>query len=303
MSIARAFTTRRAKRPEISEPPSTAGMTRAASTRTPGKSLDRHAISSPVELLSTTNMLSYNAPDIQGTPRIRHISSSPTSSPVSPGFNTVSHPVQTSRAPSTSSASSQQSAIDSDSGNASPGSLTDASSVTDSNPPSPGPEPNHLSAYFEAPKGMYRSQSTSSLRSKALQSRAVSAEGIPSIPQRAPSHSKRAHQDLARKRSISRHGSVPNFRDSKDAPRTSAEMFTRGSFEPNHPFGKELDQLIEVAEEFNGAVRNIEIDEDTQFMQNRGLGRYDVNDYMLEISSLYSVRFEDRIAIVEPAWI
>ena len=80
-------------------------------------------------------------------------------------------------------------------------------------------------------------------------------------------------------------------------------MFARGSVEPNHPFGKELDQLMEVAEEFNGAVRNIELDEDYTFMQSNGLRRFDASDYMLEISGLYPFRFEEHIAVVEPTWI
>lgn len=108
---------------------------------------------------------------------------------------------------------------------------------------------------------------------------------------------------MARKRSIKHHGSVPDFRSSKEAKRPSADMFTRSSVEPNHPFGKELDQLMEVAEEFNGAVRNIELNEDYNFMQSHGLGYFNVNDYMLEISGLYCSRFEEQVAIVEPAWI
>ena len=263
------------------------GMARAFSTRAPSKNpLKGNQISGPVALLSTTNMLSYNAPDIQGTPRIRISSSSPSNQ----------------RAASTSSASSQGSIPESENGNTSPGSMTDASSVTDSGPPSP--EANHLSTYFEAPtKTVARSQSTTSLQSKMSHAKSNSIESAPMIPQRAPSHSKRAHQDLARKRSLNHHGSVPNFRSSKEMAHTSGEVFARGSIEPNHPFGKELDQLMEVAEEFNGAVRNAELDEDFTFMQSHGLSRFDVNDYMVEISGLYSTRFEDQIAIVEPAWI
>jgi hypothetical protein len=303
MSLARAFTTRKPKRPDITEPQGAAGMARAYSTRTSGRPLfARHQISGPVELLSTTNMLSYNAPDIEGTRRIIHKSSSSTSSPTSPTVQTA----PTARAASTSSSStahSQPLGIDSDGGNVSPASLTDASSVTDSGPPSP--EPNRLSTYFQAPgtKEMARSVSSSSLRSKASHEKTYSIESAPSIPQRAPSHSKRAHQDVARKRSLNHHGSVPSLRSSRETPRGSAEVFTRRSVEPNHPFGKELDQLIEVAEEFNGAVRNIELDEDYQFMQSKGLGRFGANDYMLEISGLFSSRFEDQIVVVEPTWI
>ncbi|KAI9662317.1 MAG: hypothetical protein M1821_008484 [Bathelium mastoideum] len=287
MSLARAFTTRRAKRPEVTEPQNTSNVSRAYSTRAPGKGLKANQISGPVALLSTTNMLSYNAPDIQGTPRIRHISTSS---------------ISNTRVASTSSDSSQRSSPDSDTGNSSPESMTDASSVTDSGPPSP--MNNHLSTYFQAPKAVSRSQSTSSLRSKASHSKSLSIDSVPSVPSRAPSHSKRAHQDMARKRSLHHHGSVPNFRQSKESPRpVTAEVFARGSVEPNHPFGKELDQLMEVAEEFNGAVRNIELDEDYTYMQTRGLARFDANDYTLEISGLYSMRFEDQIAIVEQAWI
>ncbi|KAI9837378.1 MAG: hypothetical protein M1838_004844, partial [Thelocarpon superellum] len=61
MALARAFTSRRTKRPEISLPT----PHRSLSTRDfAGAPTGRPKISAPTELLSTTNMLSFNAPDI-----------------------------------------------------------------------------------------------------------------------------------------------------------------------------------------------------------------------------------------------
>lgn len=67
-SITRAFT-KRSKRPEVSAPM----PFRQGSTKMSSGSIKRGKISGPVELLSTTNMLAYNAPDL---PSGAHSSSS-----------------------------------------------------------------------------------------------------------------------------------------------------------------------------------------------------------------------------------
>jgi hypothetical protein len=114
MSLVRAFTTR-GKKTEASVRP----MGRAASHRN-GKPVVRAQISSPVALVSTTNMLSYSAPDINGSNH-RDFSSSTASS--------------TSGEESDASTNS----IHSNDTN------TDMSSIDESSCPSP----NHLSSYFK----------------------------------------------------------------------------------------------------------------------------------------------------------
>lgn len=110
MDLARAFT-KRNKRPEISMP----SPIRAGSMRKHDGPIQRSAISAPLELLSTTNVLAFNAPNIYG-------SSSSSLSDDSDSFLTYSH--------------------------SSRGTTPDTSSIGSA--PSPV-EPNHLSTYFQAP--------------------------------------------------------------------------------------------------------------------------------------------------------
>ena len=64
MSIARGLT-KRIKRSDEKNAMAAPPLPRHSQTvRAPGKNIDRNQISAPVALVSTTNMLSYNAPDI-----------------------------------------------------------------------------------------------------------------------------------------------------------------------------------------------------------------------------------------------
>src|SRR5579871_5871484 len=72
MSLARAFTMRASKRDKSSTPP----PIRTKSVKLVGKVIDRNLISHPVTLISTTNMLSYNAPDVSSLKSFRKASSS-----------------------------------------------------------------------------------------------------------------------------------------------------------------------------------------------------------------------------------
>lgn len=280
MSLMRALT-KRSKRPEISP----LSPTRAGSVRQPGQSIDRSKISSPVALISSTSALSYDAPDIA---TMRHVSPS-----------------------STSTASSRSSVNDSDASSTSNRSLetlTDASSVD-----SPPPSPNHLSCYFEAAnppatKTVRRSQSSVSFREKTV---SVENALAPAIPQRALSHSKKAHEQLARKRSLQhmKTSSVDSlqrtsyeYRASREPRIASIDMFT-GSVEPHHPFGKELEQLDEVAEEFTSTLREAEMDEDTRIIQQKGLMKFCAADYMMEIQPLFTDMFGTAHHGPEVAWI
>jgi len=62
-------------------------------------------------------------------------------------------------------------------------------------------------------------------------------------------------------------------------------MFT-GPTDPNHPFGKELAQVNEVAEEFS-ATQTL-LDEEEQELLNKGFKKFGVNDYLDEIADLYN---------------
>lgn len=273
MSLARAFTTRRNR----TDKPSFIGRT--ASQRSPSKNV-RPQISGPINLISSTNVLAFEAPDILGTvptPLAHEENHNPFSSA------------------SSSSSSSRDSGEHSDASSTSMrsrGNYTDASSIDES----PSAEPNHLSCYFKP--SVY---TDSPSRSNSMRSSARTSLDAPTIPQRAASHSKKAHFHVSRQRSISRLQSPPttahefNTRESSDCYRA----------EPSHPFGKELEQLNEVAEEFGSVARDAEAEADLVFMEAHGLGYFCATDYMMEIGDALNTVFEDEeYAPVEQAgWI
>ncbi|KAF2750634.1 hypothetical protein M011DRAFT_177569 [Sporormia fimetaria CBS 119925] len=288
MSLARAVT-KRIKRSEDS--PSL--PTRSQSVKMSPNLIDRAKISSPVALISTTNMLSYNAPDIAS---LRNASPS---SPLSQTSEDSDHSASASTVRSRSSS------------HGSHVTLTDASSVG-SSPTSPVLKPNHLSGYFTTTssntKTPRRSASSSQLQQQPR--RTPSSEHIPAIPERALSHSKRAHERLAQKRSLQHlpRSSTHSSRSSREQ-RSSTDIFSTYSTttstiqeEPTqpHPFGKELEQLNEVAEEFGGAVRDVEFEADLKVIRERGLGVFCAQEYLLEIKPLFGKRFGVQKAM---AWI
>ncbi|KAF1811175.1 hypothetical protein P152DRAFT_467220 [Eremomyces bilateralis CBS 781.70] len=305
MSLARAFTTHR-KKPSGSEPPPS--PSRAFNMRSKG--FDRNKISAPVALLSTTNTLAYNAPDIQTLKtQTRNISNSSSASTASVQSSDESD----SRSTSTRSVRSRET-------------LTDASSVGSS--PS-SPQPNHLSEYFKSASnsgqaGPRRSASSSNLRPpSSRQTQASLHADTPSVPERAASHSKRAHERLARQRSLQHvraHGSIGSINSIASAgsatpavpqpmapreQRSSLDMFNRAAVDASHPFGKELEKLSEVAEEFGDAMRSAEWDEDLAVMRRRGLKRFCAEEYRFEIRPLFVAAFPTtpRQVAAGGAWI
>lgn len=74
-------------------------------------------------------------------------------------------------------------------------------------------------------------------------------------------------------------------------------MFSSAPFSPQkqtfaeaprdtNPFGKELAQLDEVAEEFGQVVRSAERDADEVYMEAHGLGKFGAVEYQLDIADL-----------------
>jgi len=246
-SLSRAFTTRRAAKKDADMSPK-----RSLTTKYSISGTIRNKISAPVELLSTTNMLSYNAPDIY---------------------------------PSSSSSKSSLSGDDSD---RSPLSVSTAmtspdTSSVESSPTSP--KPNHLSCYFGA-------RSTHS----------GSGDDAPTIPKRAPSHTKKNSEILARKRSTSRQASRQN---STSTARSSFQMFSPNPDTVEHnPFGPELAQVSELAEEYAISKPKLTVvDEEEQELVSRGLFKFRAEDYMSEIQGLFSSAFGDARPTMPSLWI
>jgi hypothetical protein len=260
MSLSRAFTTRRARK--ISDLSSSTSASSSA-PNLPQRSLTakqfhgpiRDKISAPIELLSTTNMLSYNAPDI-------YPSSSSSSSSSASGDDVFDRSTSMPTSPLTS---------------------PDTSSVE-----SNSPKPNHLSSYFGSP-----SPSNSSMEA-------------PVIPKRAPSHTKKLSESLARKRSISSGVSSSSGASSRNASistsRSSVNMFSAHVDTMDHhnipyssnPFGLELAKVSELAEEYGGGRDQVAIvDPEEQDLISRGLFKFCAEDYMNEIHSYYLRAFSD----------
>jgi len=68
-----------------------------------------------------------------------------------------------------------------------------------------------------------------------------------------------------------------------------------------HPFGKELAQVNEVAEEF-GATARLLIEEEQEIL-SKGLYKFGVEDYLDEISGLYGGIFDDKLGPLSKPWI
>lgn len=280
MSLARALTTRRRKEEDTSAVAAYIG--RAASQRSPNaKPIKRSEISLPVALISTTNMLSYEAPDITGAPHVQSMGGRYFSSNASVGSSAQS--VSEDDSDQTGSVHSHE---------------TDATSV-DLSSPDLSQDSYHQKFFAESAPSTPALSHRSSRHSQASSRPSLDS---PRIPSRAPSHSKQAHM-LSHKRSVQRMNTIAT-----PSARSSVDMFSQNvnSVAPppaNHPFGKELEQLNEAAEEFGYAVRNAEADADFQIMQSKGLVRLCANDYLDEISSIYSTVFEEDQVYQPMVWI
>lgn len=258
MSLARALTKRYRSHASTSANPMPG---RAISTRKADRSVDRTQISLPIELLSTTNVLAYDAPDIHSL--------------------------------HSSSASSTGSFGDSDSSRGVFSSSSSISSPDVSRESSPV-EPNHLSMYFPPSKlGRASAGSQASISGDV---------DVPAVPTRALSHTKQSHQAIATKRSQSqvRHA-PPSLPSPVVTVRSSIDLFG-GPTDSNHPFGAELAQVSELAEEF-GAREATVWDAEEQYLIEHGLQKWGVQDYLDEIAALFGGVFDDTPFPMGEGWI
>lgn len=283
-SLSRAFTARRVR---MSNDLDNANkLPQRSNTTTKSQPNLRHKISAPVQLVHTTNMLSYNAPDL----------------------------------PRSARSNSTNSNADEDS---------DAPNTAGSTPPT-SPDvalsTNHLSTYFVAPGKSYVAP--------------PAKMDAPVIPKRSPSHTKKnSYEAMARQHSVSRMSKDSEHSLSTKASSTfsrssststNASLPSRSSssrlqkqpvppmptsittHQPriqkesiSHPFGQELAQVTELAEEFgiNSHVRAF--DEDEEYLMKRGLAKWSASDYLSEIQSLSASFFPESLNLkpAAPLWI
>jgi hypothetical protein len=126
------------------------------------------------------------------------------------------------------------------------------------------------------------------------------------IPQRASSHTKRSHERISRQRSMSR---MASKQSTSSFTRGSVDMFSQPPIQmpeaaSEHPFGNELAQVTELAEEYmQGGIQTGAIDEEEQYLIQRGLFKFDAQDYMNEIQGLFTSAFGPTKAPMRTLWI
>ncbi|EXJ55522.1 hypothetical protein A1O7_08450 [Cladophialophora yegresii CBS 114405] len=234
-----------------------APMMRSTTVKYAPGTINRSLISLPTELISTTNVQALTAPDIRST---SGSSSESVSSANDSDFCTIDRSFLNNTGSDTSSVASS-------------GPATPVTPATDSKP------------FFDLKQ---MSPMLPSVMSPSLD--------IPALPQRSPSHSKKAHVELSRKLSIQRL-SPPPTSITKPAMRDAVES----SMLSPHPFGKELAQVNEVAEEFGATARIL--DEEEQEILSKGLHKFGVEDYLDEIAGLYGGIFDDKLGPMSNPWI
>lgn len=289
-SLTRAFTTRRVKQSlELAAEHRAADKTgnkpqRSKTTKGNANAL-RTQISAPVELIHTTNMLSYNAPDISRS---------------------------NSTAPSSSNSSRKSSDEDSDSANTGTSSPPTSPEVDAHEDKPEGPQTNHLSCYFVAP---------GQPKDYVFQD----VPPVPAIPKRSPSHTKKASLDkIARQRSVSSMSRESERTVSTKASATfsrSSSSSTGASFASHnsatappkppmpamahqasqqsqrpttsdaHPFRHELAQVSEIAEEFG--IKNSALEEEEFALKERGLYKFSAESYLGDVQSLFTAFFQE----------
>ncbi|PHH87088.1 hypothetical protein CDD83_9329 [Cordyceps sp. RAO-2017] len=285
MSLSRAFTTRRLR---LSSDLGEGGtLPRRRNTTAKGPVL-RHKISAPIQLIHTTNMLSYNAPDLPRASR----SNSPNAR-----FDDDSDTPTTESTPPTSPDSA-------------PGERPSS------------PEPNHLTSYFkhpaksmvaseeEPPKIPQRSPSHTKKNSfdAIARSRSVSrlsgTSDVSLWPKPAQTFS-RSPSTSTRASSVSHTSSPLATKQTTSSPPATPGGVQQRTPSEGHPFGQELAKVSELAEEYNANSRLAPIDEEQQYLDARGLKKLTADDYLGAIQSISSTFFPEAAHAVQPSalWI
>lgn len=307
-SLSRAFTTRRTAKPSIDNgvPP----MPKRSLTTKHSDTIRQQKISHPVELLSTTNMLSYSAPDI--APRSRSSSNSSagsmtSGSSASEGGSSITTPITS---PEVSSSESSPIAKMPDLNNLS--AYFPTSPANDNHievPRIPQRAPSHTKKHSEVvarkrsmsrmatPKSSISSRNLS-VSTTGFQSPAASATPTTATPGRASAHKSTASHksNLSYKSSMSHKSSI--------STRSSVNMFSPNPETPEHPFGSELAQVSELAEEFGSSKQTRPIlDPEEQELVSLGLFKFAADDYMNELQGLFITAFGEIPRQSSALWI
>ncbi|KAK8872931.1 hypothetical protein PGQ11_003445 [Apiospora arundinis] len=302
MSLARAFTTRRAKQPmDLKD----TGAPQRSNTVTRGLGYSgsiRNKISSPMELTHTTNMLAYNAPDL--------------------------YPLSA-RSVSSSASKSSDDESDARTNASSPPTSPDVASIAEH---SNEPEPNHLSCYFTAPgqKPPPRVNEAPSIPKRApSHTKKASFDNL--AQKQAARYSNQSLQTASSKGSfsLSRSSSTSTTatsvssnsysRSKPAAPSVPASPITpavtvstpvrqrstrRHDLSPsNHPFGQELAQVSEIAEDYGVSDKLDLVREEQKELASKGLCCFKAEEYAAEVNSLFTTFFQSEPHRPQEIWI
>ena len=107
---------------------------------------------------------------------------------------------------------------------------------------------------------------------------------------------------MARTRSLMKSPPPNSISTGTNVARTSLDMFS-SKIDADHPFGAELEQVNELAEEY--AVRDVLVmdDEDELFILANDLKKFGAEDYAMEIEGLFAGVFEDSFLPMNAGWI
>jgi hypothetical protein len=269
-------------------------------------------ISGPTELTHTTNILAYNAPDL--------------------------YP----RSASNSSKGSDDESDQNSTGAESPPTSPDTASLEDR---SASPEPNHLSCYFTAPGQKLNFEAPVIPKRAPSHTKKASLENLAHRQQvsRMSSQSNKSASSKASSFALSRSAStsttatshssgsmsyikspIPEIPESKPAepavkPNASnakinaqQKSYTRSVEGSNaHPFGQELAQVTEIAEDYGVRNQLNVIDEEEQELIAKGLCLFKPEDYLAEVQGLISSFFTPQAKVApklapasaHPVWI
>lgn len=293
MSITRAFTTRRVK---LSLEAAEGQKAPQRSNTTKGSvSSIRNKISGPVELIHTTNMLSYNAPDI--FPK----TASPTASSTRSDDDLSDTALTAASSPPTSPDVPTQKRLASPPPNKLSSYFsvgphaTEPATNTEAAPVIPQRAPSHTK------KGMYESlnrhRSTSRLSEQS--SRTVSTKASSSFSRSSSAStsttvtSSTSHQSQHAPKMSSASVALPSPAPPTPAVSPPVQYHHKKEYSESHPFGQELAQVTEIAEEYGLKGRLNVIDEEEQELVSLGLFKFSAEDYLSEIRDIFSNIFAE----------
>lgn len=325
-SISRAFTTRRIKQFSQSSEPDHPIMPRSNLQKVSMASL-RHKISAPVKLIHTTNVLAYNAPDLypQSATSTKssflksdddlsdsahtHTSSPPTSPDIDEAPDRCLSPEPNHLSCYFTADNSTTSPVTTHK----PSPLAEAPLV-------PSRAPSHAKKTYDsrvreqsvAGRSSVQSQRTISTKASfnfsQPRSRSTSVSSV-SVPASPSSYAKKRPQVTVPPTSVSH--SIPSATNSPASPprqRSQRQAETvesparshRAEFsQSHHPFGQELAQVTEIAEEYGVKEKLNEYAAEEQEMAAMGLCKFSADDYLKEIKGFFVTFY--GVEPVEPA--